>query len=203
MKKITFILLLVFMLNMGSVFATTEDSDFTDKPKEETIGGIMYLDGIPVIHNDRELELLNTTLKNSSFMRLFSNPYPVNQWSNNNNSFIYRGYDRDIFTNKSKDISLDATLATSSFTNYEISGSVEFGFKGVAEASMGASVGQEWGKVYTMSVTVPPQRSVELVSACKVMNKQWIYPYQNGGNITNYYAGSYNKYGTEYWLYDN
>jgi len=209
MKKIkitkTIMLLLVIgIFSMSNVYAIDEKLEYTEKPNEEIRDGVLFIDGIPLVNDDFELNILNKTTESSyKLFQLASSAYPLNEWSKKNNSFIYKSYDRDSFINNSDNLSMDVKLVTSSFTEYSISGSTKFGFENIAEASMSGSIGESWGKTYNVSVTVPPKTEAELVSACQVMKTQWIYPDSTGGEIENYYGYSYNKYKTQYWLYEN
>ncbi|KRE45520.1 hypothetical protein [Paenibacillus sp. Soil522] len=206
MKKILTVAsgLLLSLSISTSVFAT-EDVFHNYAPQEVTINDQLYIDNIPVLSEKDIKKLDNIQKENSGKEKTTKDDVTVqgwNSWTQTGSSYYYTGHDWHRM-NFYGTVPTSVVLETSSFTNASITGSAEYNFATVAQASMSITIGKEWGKKVTYTVVPQKYYSYELKSANKVLQRN--YEYTHDGLFSNpiYYASSHDSAGVEQWFWGN
>lgn len=174
------------------------------EPKEKTVNGITYLDGIPLYSNeDIDSGKVHDDLLNNYKTPLFraSSSTKYDEWVLIGENTIYNSKDYDRYNNNSSS-SVSRSLTTTSKTYYEVSGEVNFkSFKAIAESKIGGRIGKEWGKTVTNSYLVPKKTVAEQKTACRVPVYSYKYTVKTYSGNKSYYADAYGNKGVETWYY--
>ena len=198
-KRIVTFLLVVSMMFTTSSIALGADQSFNRAPQEEVINGQLYIDGIPyyeqedIIAQDNANELVSLQDINNI------SPMASTDWRYIGYTTYYTSRDYDRFENHSS-TRVYTVLETSSYTTYQISGDTSAGFKGVAEAKLGVSIGTQWGKKTTHAYNAEPMWKYELKTACCATKHEYNRTTLTG-TIKKAYA--HGNGGVTRWFYDN
>ncbi len=197
-NKSFFVLLLsIVLLFAATPMSLAAENEPMNVEREISSGDILSINGVPYYNCAEDAPIVNSSEVEYSINGVADNGkmsfkstaiitpygiYPSDTWcksrenaSHEPESFYLTSYDKDEIYIHSPGAQ-NFILKTSSFTTSQVTGSLKFGFEDYVEASMSVSVGTQWGKEFTFTVSNPVARTKYLLeSNCEVKQTDYIY----------------------------